>query len=124
MSEMRRQLERYRCAPISRFDDGSVSCAWCLPLEFCGFDGHFPGFAIVPAVVQVLMAQMLAQQGLAQACWNGTIQRGKFLRQIRPGETITAVVRRRDIRQRHYIDARLEVDGAAAATMLLQLDEE
>ena len=124
MSEMRRQLEQYRCSAPRCHADGSASCAYLLPEQFCGFDGHFPGFAIVPAVVQVLMAQLLAEQTLAAARWNGTIVRGKFLRQIRPGETVTVHVRRRSGGSGSCVDARLEVDGAAAAALLLQLDEE
>lgn len=60
--------------------------------EFAGFAGHFPGYPVLPAILQLLLAQLLAEQfcnGPLQLC---SLSRAKFTRQIRPGEEVEVSV--------------------------------
>jgi 3-hydroxyacyl-[acyl-carrier-protein] dehydratase len=56
--------------------------------DFLGFSGHFPGYPILPAVVQLAAALSLIeeQQGQVELV---SIQNAKFLQEIRPGIPIS-----------------------------------
>ena len=119
MSIVRQQLQQYRQGDAVCTVDGQVRCDYLLPESFCGFAGHFPDFPIVPAVIQVMMAQILVEEYLPQCAAIGGIQRAKFLRQIKPDENIQVCCSTKTVRNRKVVDVLIEVDGSPAATMLL-----
>lgn len=58
------------------------------------FSGHFPGFPLVPGVVQVAWAVQLAEQFLPAKGAVQTLDRLKFMRPICPGDTISLTLQR------------------------------
>jgi 3-hydroxyacyl-[acyl-carrier-protein] dehydratase len=60
--------------------------------EFVGFAGHFPGYPILPAILQLLLAQLLAEQLCNEPLQLRSLSRAKFTRQIRPEETVEVSV--------------------------------
>lgn len=59
-----------------------------LPPDFPAFDGHFPGYPILPAVVMPRMAALLAQARLGRALELRAIPQAKITRGIFPGRSI------------------------------------
>jgi 3-hydroxymyristoyl/3-hydroxydecanoyl-(acyl carrier protein) dehydratase len=60
-----------------------------LPPSLIYFRGHFPGFAILPGVVQVDWAMLLARRHLAMSAGAARAMRVKFARPIRPDSDLT-----------------------------------
>ena len=53
-----------RVQDFQRHDDGSYSAAITFDPAFTGFDGHFPGNPIVPAVCQLSAVEVLTHMAL------------------------------------------------------------
>jgi len=93
---------------------------FCLPADFPGFAGHFPGYPVLPAVLQVLAAQVLVEELRGRPLRLTKLERAKFLRPVRPGEPLRVECRPR----KGCWEARLAVAGEAAATFSMTLVEE
>ena len=80
---------------ISRSEDGDVLSGSCLVVaDMPFFNGHFPGFPIMPAVAQIEMIHSLLQQ---HTDWNAVIAGGrrlKFSRRIQPDDSLTIRLQR------------------------------
>lgn len=82
-----------RLGPATREADQTLRQDFSFPPDFVGFAGHFPGDPILPAVVQIGLGVVLSQALLSEKAGHQrleTVTRAKFLRKLKPGETITA----------------------------------
>ena len=79
-----------RIHDFQRHDDGSYSAAITFDPAFTGFDGHFPGNPIVPAVCQLSAVEILAHMALGrQDVKLTTISLMKFRAPLVPNDTAT-----------------------------------
>jgi len=104
-------LERF--AMIDRIiahDAETLSAAATLPLESPVFEGHFPGFPILPGVLMIeTMAQaggwlMVARLGFERMPLLAKVNEAKMRGMLRPGDAIT-------------IEAKLVHDGSGYAVL-------
>ncbi len=57
--------------------------------DFTGFRGHFPGHPILPAFVQLMMAECAIRRHRGAPLSLRRVERGKFLKPIGPNESVT-----------------------------------
>ena len=110
-----------RLGPTTWEDDQTIRQDLSFPPEFVGFAGHFPGEPILPAVVQIGTGAVLAKSFLTKETGPyrlETVTRAKFLRKLKPGETITVYCSRRGPDGKTF-DVVLTVDQQQAATFTL-----
>ncbi|MBJ6748728.1 hypothetical protein [Geomonas anaerohicana] len=101
------------CLGRYRFDAG-----------FAGFDGHFPGFPILPAIVEIHAVVSLVGAVQQSPQRLVAVQDAKFLNPVRPGQELSIVCRPRTVQGKELCDARLTVGEVTVATMLLELAPE
>ena len=83
-----------RMHDFQRHDDGSYSAAITFDPAFTGFDGHFPGNPVVPAVCQLCAVEVLAHLALGrQDLQLATISLMKFRSPLLPNDTATFIFR-------------------------------
>ncbi|MBR3651435.1 MAG: hypothetical protein IKN52_14375 [Victivallales bacterium] len=83
-----------RIQDFQRHDDGSYSAAITFDPAFTGFDGHFPGNPIVPAVCQLSAVEVLAHLALGREELKlATISLMKFRAPLVPHDTATFIFR-------------------------------
>ena len=83
-----------RVRDFQRHDDGSYSAAITFDPAFTGFDGHFPGNPIVPAVCQLSAVEVLAHLALGREELKlATISLMKFRAPLVPNDTATLIFR-------------------------------
>jgi 3-hydroxyacyl-[acyl-carrier-protein] dehydratase len=123
-SKLKAAISAAAVSPLHADSEGSTVCSFRFAADFLGFDGHFPGYPVLPAVVQVLTAQVVVEQRLEQPLILQRLERAKFLKQVRPEQTLRVVCRERRNSGRSVWDARLEADGEPAATFRMTLNEE
>ena len=81
-----------RIHDFQRHDDGSYSATITFDPAFTGFDGHFPGNPIVPAVCQLSAVEVLVHMALGcQDVKLTTISLMKFRAPLVPNDTATFV---------------------------------
>lgn len=123
MSQIRNALLQCQTSAAT-LAEGVVCQRYCLPADFVGFDGHFPGYPIVPAVVQILMAQIVAEQHLGLQLSIGAIDRSKFHRQLKPLDVIDAYCQSKVVRGKAVIDCQLKIDDEVVAAFWLVVNGE
>ena len=123
MSQIRQALLGCQVDPIS-WNEDVVCQRYCLPEDFVGFAGHFPNYPIVPAVVQILMAQLVAEQHLDSSLQLGSVDRCKFQRQLKPLDLIDVYCQRKQVRSKMVIDCKLKIAGELVAGFWLVVNRE
>lgn len=86
MSRLLQEIQNCAAGPARRGASGAWSMDFTFPSSFMGFDGHFPGRPILPGMVQIMAATLVAGGGGPLTLEK--ISRAKFSRIVEPGETI------------------------------------
>ncbi len=89
--------------------------------EFPGFAGHFPGYPIVPAIVQLQAALCLAEDWKGVPLRLATVENAKFFLQLRPGQEIVVECRESRRDGRPACEVRLRSGEELAASFILVL---
>ena len=89
--------------------------------SFIGFEGHFPDYPILPAVLQTLLAQLLAEQIVGEPLQLLGLERAKFTRQLQPGERIDVSLNCQEKDGQLRCPAKLTVGTMSAASFTLTL---
>ena len=110
--------------PLCRREDGSFRQKFRFAADFPGFDGHFPGYPVLPAIVQVLAAQVVVEGMQGRPLVMKGLDRAKFLRPVLPGETLEVDCRERQSGDRQVWDVCLRADEKPAATFWMIPGEE
>ena len=63
--------------------------SWAVPVDHPAFAGHFPGRPIVPGVVLLDRAILLAEQLLGQPVSHWQVGNAKFFSPVGPGEVLS-----------------------------------
>jgi 3-hydroxyacyl-[acyl-carrier-protein] dehydratase len=74
--------------PAQKKDSGIITGRYLFSEDFLGFSGHFPGYPILPAVVQLITGLCLAEELKGHSLELKSVQGAKFLQEIRPGNEI------------------------------------
>ena len=91
--------------------------------NFVGFAGHFPGYPILPAVLQVLMAQLLAERVVGEPLQFLSLERAKFSLQLLPQDCIEVSVCHKQRQDQLCFACELQVSGKSAASFTLVLSK-
>lgn len=87
MNSMRQAIKQSALGPVRLTSDGGEQ-DFCFAEDFLGFSGHFPGYPILPAILQTLMAQLVAEQVRETPLEFLSLERAKFTRELHPDERI------------------------------------
>jgi 3-hydroxyacyl-[acyl-carrier-protein] dehydratase len=93
--------------------------------DFTGFRGHFPGHPILPAFVQLLIAECAVGRRDPRPWSLRQVERGKFLRPIAPHEPVTVCWQEqaRDSGLRCSFTLRVGAEKAAVFTLEFAAEE-
>jgi 3-hydroxyacyl-[acyl-carrier-protein] dehydratase len=93
MTSLNQAILNARCGPFESLSPGQWMQDLRLPPDFIGFAGHFPDNPLLPAFVQIRIAQTLIETALSRPLRAAAVSQSKFLRPIRPNETMTFTIR-------------------------------
>ncbi len=89
MINMRRALQTTATGKLVSNEPDSGFQNFCPAADFIGFDGHFPGYPIMPAMLQVLLGIIVSEELCGTKLSLQKLDKAKFMAQIQPAQTIT-----------------------------------
>lgn len=92
-----------------------------LPDDFLGFSGHFPGFPVCPAVVQLAAAESVIERGLGRPLRLVGADSAKFLSPLGPGLPVEVRCAERAGAEGIVYDVRMTADSGPVSSFVLRL---
>jgi 3-hydroxyacyl-[acyl-carrier-protein] dehydratase len=124
MNKMRTAIHAAALAPVQITASMAGQQSFCFDAEFLGFSGHFPDYPILPAVLQVLLAQLVAETVIGSSLSVVALSRAKFMQQVRPGDQIDVRVSCREKNGELRCAGELSVAEQQVASFTLVLKQE
>lgn len=121
MNKMKKAIEAAATTPPETDEGETVARTFRFDKTFPGFAGHFPEYPIVPAIVQILAAQILVESCHGAPLRLSSVDSAKFLKQLTPGQEIRVTCRPKAGARMAY-QAKLSVGTDTAATFLLRFE--
>lgn len=123
MGELRRSVAASAITGWSEPEPGVVERRYRFAGEFVGFSGHFPGYPVLPALVQVLAAQDAIETALGRALRLVGVENAKFLIRLQPDQDIRVRCKARSGGDELRVEARLTVAEGVAASFVMKFEE-
>lgn len=84
MKRLLKEISGYSVKGESGDNPSVIKKHYCFDRDFIGFRGHFPGYPILPAVLQLLLAQLCIEEQKGCKIRIMRVEKAKFLSEIRP----------------------------------------
>lgn len=101
MKNLIEAIKKSSAKPAQIKSQWEISNSYCFDNSFLGFSGHFPGYPILPAVMQLLLAQLLIEEQKGHKIEVISIEKAKFLSEIRPNDPVTVICTNADTDNGH-----------------------
>jgi len=119
LGDLKQAIRAAATGPPETLEPGALVRRYRFGQDFFGFQGHFPGHPILPAVLQVLTAMVQIEDGTGQALDLLGVESAKFTMVILPDQEIEVRCRERNMEGVPGWEARLSVGGKRAALIVL-----
>ncbi|MGA3085543.1 MAG: 3-hydroxyacyl-ACP dehydratase [Thermodesulfobacteriota bacterium] len=124
MDNLRFAIQSSASGPVKETEPGTFIRSYCFAPEFIGFSGHFPGYPILPAFVQVLIVLDMAEEVKGRRLKILTLEKAKFQMEVLPGKEIEVRFREGIIKGKTGLEATLMIGESPAASFLLTFADE
>ncbi len=123
MDNLRFAIRSSALGSVRETELGHFIQSYCFAPDFIGFSGHFPGYPILPAFIQVLMVMNMAEELKGRNLRFSSLEKAKFQNKIFPGQEIEVRFRERLIKGKKALEATLAVVDGQAASFQLTIDD-
>jgi 3-hydroxyacyl-[acyl-carrier-protein] dehydratase len=120
MNKLKTEIVNATLGPIEVIAPDKAVGRYLFPQSFIGFAGHFPGYPVLPAYVQVLTAITVIEEWKGRPFQLASVERAKFHIELRPDQEITVQCREIEIKGKTVIEAILTVTEGIAAVFLMR----
>jgi len=90
-SPIQKAIQQVATKPVQVDEEGEVACSFFFNPDFLGFSGHFPGNPILPAVIQIAIAQWMVEALPGKTCRVIRVDHAKFFEPVRPLTDVTVI---------------------------------
>lgn len=124
MNKLKRAIIESATGPATVSEPGAIGRRYCFEPDFLGFLGHFPGYPILPALVQLMTALTCAEELMGRPLAMDTVEKAKFVKEIQPGQEILVLCRNRVISGRQGVEVRITAEDALVSSVSMTFKEE
>jgi 3-hydroxyacyl-[acyl-carrier-protein] dehydratase len=119
MNDIHTAINQAALGETKQSDNSLIEQCYRFKDDFIGFQGHFPGYPILPAFIQILLAQQLADTFWEMPIKLIGINKAKFLLELKPNQKITVICEKATSNDTFVCKARLMVEDELAASFLM-----
>ena len=123
MSILKTAIIEAAMGPVEFIGSDKAVRHYCFPSDFIGFSGHFPGYPVLPAFLQVLTALTVIEQWKGQSFQFTSMERAKFHIELRPDQEITVQCKEYEEKGKPAVEAKLLVAEGLAASLILKFEK-
>lgn len=118
MNKLEQAIADAAAGPLEREGAQAASRLFHFEPGFLGFSGHFPGYPILPAIVQIMAAISVAREWKGEPLELSAVKNAKFRIKLEPGQVIK-VRCQEGAAGAGSCEARLTLEGKEAASFTL-----
>lgn len=119
MNTLKQEIIKSELEFPDRDQPDTVVKGYCFRPDFIGFSGHFPGYPILPALVQLQIGIILAEENEGRPLKLASVERAKFLLEIHPNQEVLAQCKRRLLKGKLGADVSIMLENSLASSILL-----
>jgi 3-hydroxyacyl-[acyl-carrier-protein] dehydratase len=123
MDTLKTAISLSATGPVRETEQGTFVKSYSFAPDFIGFSGHFPGYPVLPAFLQVLTVLSTAEEVRGRPLTLISIVKAKFRIEIHPGQAVEVQYRERAVREATGFEATLTVAEGLAASLLLTVSD-
>jgi 3-hydroxyacyl-[acyl-carrier-protein] dehydratase len=116
MNKLRQAIVSSAIAKATENETNKVTRRFRFKPDFIGFSGHFPGYPILPAFVQILTAIVTLEAHQKCRLELATIEKAKFHLPLHPDLEIEVTCAQRQVHDKTICEARLTVSEGLASS--------
>jgi 3-hydroxymyristoyl/3-hydroxydecanoyl-(acyl carrier protein) dehydratase len=94
---------------------------YIFPLDFLGFQGHFPGNPILPGIIQIMMARQAITEQMERKFEVAKVTRSKYMKVITPEIPVTMIWKVNEKQDALICKCTLEIEGNPASKLTMTL---
>jgi 3-hydroxyacyl-[acyl-carrier-protein] dehydratase len=123
MDKLKTAISLSATGPARETEAGAFVKSYSFKPDFIGFSGHFPGYPVLPAFLEVLTTLSMAEEVRGHALKLTSIVKAKFRIEIHPGQEVEVRYRERVIKGATGLEATLTVAEGLAASLLITFSD-
>jgi 3-hydroxyacyl-[acyl-carrier-protein] dehydratase len=118
MNELKTAIALSATGPAEMTETGTCRKSYWFKPDFIGFSGHFPGYPVLPAFIQVMTALGVEEEVKGNEIELASLVKAKFRVEIRPDQEVAVTCAERTVKGGDGFEASLSAGGALAASLL------
>jgi 3-hydroxyacyl-[acyl-carrier-protein] dehydratase len=119
VNRLRKEIIEAALGPVEVIAPDKAIGRYVFPQSFIGFTGHFPGYPVLPAFVQVLTALTVIEEWKGSPFLLASVEKAKFHIELRPDQEIIVQCREFEAKEKTVMEARLTVSEGLAAVFIM-----
>ena len=123
MNKLRQAIVSSAIGKKTEDENNVVTRRYRFKPDFIGFQGHFPGYPILPAFVQILTAITIIEEHQNCRLELATVEKAKFHLPLRPDLEIEVTCAQRQVNGKFICEARLIVTEGLASSFRFSFAE-
>lgn len=124
MNKLRQAIVSSAIGKKTEVETNVVTRRYRFKPNFIGFRGHFPGYPILPAFVQILTAITIIEEHKKCRLELATVEKAKFHLPLHPDLEIEVTCAQRQVQDKSIYEARLTVTEGLASSFRFTFAEE
>ena len=120
VNRLKQEVIKSAPGPVEIIAPDKAVGRYVFPESFIGFSGHFPGYPVLPAYVQILTALTVIEEWKGRSLQLDSIEKAKFHIELRPQQEITVQCREFETSGKTAFEINLTVAENLAAAFLLR----
>ncbi len=123
MNKLRDAIAAAATGPVREREPGVFVRTYCFVPEFIGFSGHFPGYPVLPAFIQMLTVLITAEEAKGCPVTLISVEKAKFQKEIYPDVAVEVEYRDIVVREKTGLKATLATEDGVAASLVLTFEK-